>query len=107
MRNKKYLLALCLMTTEKINNYVVLLENKLTGKKYFKYAFKDGYPEHFEDLPSWAINELKCNEVYELSGYTGTAWALKDSSPVDVDQLLNKKFSLSVNDISKMLDIID
>jgi hypothetical protein len=106
MMNKTNLLALCLMNDGTINDYVVLLEDKLTSKKYFKYAFKDGYPEHFDDVPEWAINELKTNEVYELSGYTGHSWALKDSAPVSVPMLLNKKFSLSVNDISNMLDFI-
>ena len=102
MVKKEDILAKLLVKDGSIKNYVILCED-VTGR-YLKYAFIDGYPEHYNMLPQWS-SELPANDgsVYELSGFTSDHWAFKDAAPVDVNRLLAKTFTLSVNDIYDLI----
>ena len=103
MVRKEDILAKLLIKDDVVKNYVVLCDDAVG--RYIKYAFINGYPEHYNCLPKWS-EELPANDgaVYELSGYTGEHWAFKDSKPIDVDILMNHKFSLSVNEIAELVN---
>ena len=97
---KEELLAKLLLKSDDIKNYVILV-NDITGR-HIKYAFMHGYPDNPYNLPKWSL-EMKAGDIYELSGYTGDHWAFKDTRPIDVDMLLNKKFELSANEIEDLV----
>ena len=101
---KKDLLAALLISSGEVNKYVIYINDPVLNKQYFKYAFIHGYPEHYDQLAKWMYTELIDGEIYELSGYTGDAWSLKDGSPISIDKLLNKKFNISVNELNKILE---
>ena len=102
---KEDILAKLLIENDKVKDYVILC-NDISGK-YIKYAFADGYPADCYKLPVW-ISELPVNDgaVYELSGFTGEHWCFKDSKPVDVQKLFEKKFNMSTNDIVSLIESI-
>lgn len=99
---KEDILAKLLLRDNSIKNYVFLCED-LTGR-YLKYAFIDGYPEHFNMLPQWSA-ELPANDgsIYELSGFTGDHWSFKDAKPINVNKLMSKEFTISVNELIDLL----
>lgn len=99
---KEEILAKLLIKNDEVKNYVVLCED-IQGR-YLKYAFINGYPENYNQLPQWSL-ELPANDnsVYELSGWSSDHWAFKNAQPIDVDKLLEKKFELSVNDIVELM----
>ena len=100
MVNKQESLAKILVQTSDIKNYVILVDDD--GGRYIRYAFMKGCPENKYNLPKWSA-EMQSGNIYELSGYTGDHWAFKDTKPIDVNMLVNKKFKLSVNEIEKLL----
>ena len=99
------ILASLLLLSHDIDKYVILVDDKVLNKKYFKYAFVNGYPMDFDKLPKWA-DELECGKIYELSGRNSETWCLKDGNPVDVNSLLERKFSISTKDIMSILENI-
>ena len=100
MVKKEAILAKLLVDSGDVEKYVILKED-ITGR-YIRYAFIDGYPHDCYNLPIWS-KELKADEIYEISGYTTDHWCFKDSKPVDVNQLMNKKFELSTNEIEELI----
>jgi len=102
MVSKDDVLAKILIQTGELNNYVTLDKDN-NGKLYIHYALTDGSPHDCYNLPAWC-EELKTKRIYEISGYTGDHWAFKDTKPVNVNKLLNHKFSLSINDIFKLIE---
>lgn len=98
--NKSELLAKLLVSYGNIKKYVRL--NNCSNGLYLSYAFTGGCPENNDKLPKWA-SELEVNQIYELAGWMGDHWALNGSQPVDVNKLMNEHYSLSANDINKIV----
>lgn len=105
MTAKSKLVALLLTISGETTRYVRLCCDT-DGKRYIRYAFADGCPENCQALPAWT-SELVPGEVYEVSGWTGDHWAINGSTPVDTAALMEKKYMLSANDITSIMQQIE
>lgn len=101
---KSKLIALLLTMSGEATRYVQLCCGA-DGKRYIRYAFADGCPDDCQALPVWT-SELVPGKVYEVSGWTGDHWAINGSTPVDTATLMEKKYTLSANDIINIMQKI-
>lgn len=101
MVNKLQLLKKMLELDGSIKDYVILKKDKYG--LYIEYAFCQGKPKYFRNLPKW-IKELQLNKIYLVNKYSGQYWYFDQSTPIDIDELyMNKKFNITIPEFFEIL----